>query len=164
MPLGTNERHTPSKLSMKRYSRRTLRGWFDPRSILFGITVFNFVLLWYTANTMTGACVVCPWYYPWTYFNEPTLLLLAAISVLLSRKWSYGIALCLSGYLIGYLIYRFWLYDISVIQTVRQFSPYQEAVYAWQIQYLLALITFVLATFYLAQAVLRNPINDDGIQ
>jgi hypothetical protein len=45
----------------------------------------------------------------------------------------------LSGYLIGDLVYRFVIYDLSLVQNLKMlFSPYQELVYAWQIQYLLA--------------------------
>jgi hypothetical protein len=132
--------------------RKTLR-WFEPKLVIFGMTVANFVLLWYTALRMGGvACVVCPWFYPWTYFNAPTLLLIAGVSILFSRFWSFLIGLGLSGYLLGDLFYRFIVYDLGVVDLAR-FSPYEEIVYAWQIQYLLGLVVFVEATVYLVSAV-----------
>ena len=127
--------------------------WLQPNLVVFGMTVANFVLLWCTALRMGGiACVVCPWFYPWTYFNEPTLLLTAGVSILLSRFWSYLIGLGLSGYLLGDLVYRFVVYDLSFVDLAR-FSPYEEIVYAWQIQYLLAFVVFVEAALYLVYAI-----------
>lgn len=132
-----------------------LSKWLDPKLVVFGTTLANFFLLWYTAHRMRGiACVVCPWFYPWTYFNEPTLLLIAAVSILFNRVWSYLVGVGLSGYLIGDLVYRFVAYDLSVAENLKLlFSPYQEIVYAWQIQYLLAFVVFVEAVFYLVNAV-----------
>ena len=135
------------------YHRQKALRWFEPKLVVFGMTVANFVLLWYTALRMGGvACVVCPWFYPWTYFNEPTLLLIAGVSILFSRFWSYLIGLGLSSYLLGDLVYRFAAYDLSVVGLAR-FSPYEEIVYAWQIQYLLAFVVFVEAALYLVSAV-----------
>ena len=140
-------------LAVMNYRRRKTLCWFEPKLVVFGMTVANFVLLWYTALRMGGvACLVCPWFYHWSYFNEPTLLLIAAVSILFSRFWSYLIGLGLSGYLLGDLVYRFVVYDLSVVDLAR-FSPYQEIVYAWQIQYLLAFVVFVEAALYLVSAV-----------
>jgi hypothetical protein len=140
---------------MNVFTRIALNKYVNPKSIIFGLAVFNFVLFWYTANTMPGACVACPWFYPWSYFNEPSLLLFGAVFLMFSRKLCYVVALSVSGYLIGDLIYRVWTYPLNLADLFF-FSPYDEIVYAWQIQYLLALTLFVIATLNLAQA-LRIP-------
>jgi len=128
------------------------RRWLNPRFIVFGVAEFNFVLIWLTAHTMPGACVVCPWFVPWTYFNEPTLLLIAACALCVGRRFSYCIALTLSGYLIMGLIYRAWAYDLNLIEIARQlFSPDQELVYDWQSQYILSVVVLMVAVFYLAK-------------
>lgn len=134
-------------------NRTTLGKWLNPKLILFGIAVFNFVVLWSAATRMGGiACVACPWFFPWSYFNPPTLLLLATVALLFSRKWTYVIAMGLPGYLIGNLIYLHWIYDLSFGDFVRLWiSPYSEFLYAFQNQYVLALLVLIAATFYLAK-------------
>ena len=129
-----------------------LRRWLNLRFIVFAVAEFNFVLIWLAAHTMPGACVACPWFYPWTYFNEPTLLLIAAVALCAGRRFSSGIALALSGYLIADLIYRMWIYDVTLDEIARQlFSSYQEIVYAWQSQCLVSIAVLMVATFYLVK-------------
>lgn len=125
--------------------------------ILFGTTVFNVVLIWWTANSMPGACAACPWFYPWTYFNEPTFLFIAGLMLSVGRRWSDGIAYSLSGYLVVDLLYRNWIYDLSLIgQAQQMFSPYEEFVYAWQSQYILAFVIFIVAGSCLAHAIVSQ--------
>lgn len=133
-----------------------LRRWLNPRSIVFGVAEFNFVLIWLITHRSSAACVACPWFYPWTYFNEPTLLLIAAVALCVGRRFSYGIALALSGYLITDLVYRIWAYDLNLIEIARQlFSPYQEIVYAWQSQYILAVVMLIVSVLYFAKGFSR---------
>src|SRR5688572_24166093 len=111
-------RYAVSKVSMSSCSRTALRKSFNPKPILFGIAVFNFVLIAHQSQYRVGVCFYSSWYSPWSFFNQPTLLLLAAVALLFSRKWTYVIALGLPGYVIGSLFYSLWLYNPSVAQGV----------------------------------------------
>ena len=126
----------------------------DPKSILLGVAVFNFAVLWLEAHTIIGACIVCPWYYPWSYSNEPTLLLVAASFLGIRRKWSYTLALGLSGYLIGHLISLHVVYDLRPLEM--PWASGESIIYEQQTQYFLAFVTLVLASFYLFRAVVSN--------
>jgi hypothetical protein len=123
--------------------------------MLFGVALFNFVTLWYAAHHGPQACLVCPWYRPWSYLNEPTLILVATLALLFSRKWTDAIAVGLSGYLVWEIIYRFWYYNLSVIENVGNvFGPYQKTLHTIQVQWLLAFLVFFAATFYLGRALI----------
>ena len=128
--------------------------WLDPKSIIFGVATFNFAVLWLEAHTMIGACVVCPWYYPWSYANEPTLLLVAASFLCIRRKWSYTLALGISGYLIGHLISLYVVYDLRPLEM--PWASGESIIYEQQTQYLLAIVMLVLTGFYLVRALVSN--------
>src|SRR5580765_2686039 len=87
--------HSSIKSSMVKPSLSRIRFLMQPNWILFGIAVFNYVLFWSLAHRMAGACVACPWFYPWNNLNEPTLLLVDASLVLFERKWSLALSLML---------------------------------------------------------------------
>lgn len=103
------------------------------------------------------ACLVCPWYDPWSYTNEPTRLLIAASSLWLSRAWSYVIALALGGYMFGYFVYLFAVSDATLLKEWRYLQKYEPYIVgSFDSQYILALIISSFAAFYLAQNVLRK--------
>ena len=137
-----------------------LRFVFDPRSLVFAFALFNFILIWTEARNLGNsgiACVVCPWYHPWSWFNEPTLLLVAALFVRLNRTWCYIVALILSGYLVSYSVRLFLQTEGTLSQEwayLRKFYPY--IVGSWHSQYLFALVTFCCSGFYLARGTLRR--------
>ena len=133
---------------------RSVLKWLDPKSILFGVAVFNFMLLWFQTHTMRCAGVACPWYYPWSYFNEPTILLVAAFFLFLGRIWSYALSSCLSGYLVGQLISLYVVHDLSPLAML--LDPDARIIYEWQTQYILASAILLLTAFYLVRAVMSN--------
>jgi hypothetical protein len=132
----------------------------DVRSIILAFAVFNFILVWRWDAQITFACVVCPWYHPWSYTNEPTILLVAALSLRANRWWGNAIAFVLAGYLIGSFVYLLSRIEDPVAglrgdwRLIRKFYPY--IVGSWDSQYLFALIILCCSIFYLARAILRR--------
>ncbi len=143
---------------MNRRFKRTLVTLLEPRPIIFGFALFNFILIWIQARNLaiSGiACVVCPWYHPWSYGNEPTLLLVAAVLLILKRFSSNAGALTLCSYLLACVLYLFRITNGALVQEwryLRRFTPY--VVGSWHSQYVFALIILCFATFYLARDIL----------
>jgi len=131
---------------------------FDPRSLICAFALFNFLLIWTKAREGGGiACVVCPWYYPWSWVNEPTLLLLASLFLRLKRTWGYVLTLLLSGYLVGYFVRLYIITQATLLDEwryLRKFDPY--IVGSWDSQYLFALIILCCSIFYLTRSILRR--------
>src|SRR5436305_2887812 len=95
---------------MNQRIKTTLLYLLEPKSIILGFALFNFILIWIQARSlaMSGiACVVCPWYDPWSYINEPSSLLIASFFLWLGRTWSYVIAFAWGSYMSGYFVYLF---------------------------------------------------------
>ena len=124
----------------------------EPRSILFGVAVFNFILIWVEARNyaMSGVVgMVSPWYHPWSYFNEPTRLLLAAACLWLGKLWSNFVALILAGYMLARFVYLIMISSVSFAQEwryLRQFEPY--LVGSFDSQYVFALFLFAFGIYY----------------
>ena len=140
---------------MKLVPNRSLSNWLQLRSIAFGLAVFNFVLVWTLDVQMRGiAALIDPWYHPWSYFNEPTRLLLASSLLLLDRIWSYLTAIGISGYIIARFVYLFAVWDGTWFQEwayLRKYEPYFVGSYESQV--LLALIVLAGGLYYLARVV-----------
>jgi hypothetical protein len=60
-------------------------------AIIFWAALFNFTLMYKWAHELSGICFLCPWYYPWHFGNAPSVLLVAAACLWLSKmryvKW-----------------------------------------------------------------------------
>ena len=145
---------------MNRRLRTTLVSLLDLQSIVFGYALFNFALVWSEAwhySTSGIAGIVSPWYDPWSYGNQPTLLLIAAVFLRLRRPWAYLTALGVSGYLVVDIVYRFSVSQSSFWQEwnyIRKCEPYLAG--SWHSQYILALLISVLATWYLWRVIRRT--------
>jgi hypothetical protein len=86
---------------MKEKAQAVLLALLAPKSIVLGLALCNFIIIWMRAGSWGESgpiCYLCPWYYPWSFTNEPTRLLLAACGLRLSMKWSYLAAIGLSGF------------------------------------------------------------------
>ena len=125
----------------------------DIRSILVGFAIFNFTTVWIMDAEIHFTCAACPWYHPWSYLNEPTILLAACLFLRVNRWWGNTVALLLTLYLIGYFVHLFLLFadPVSVfilsLKRLPMFYPY--IVTSWESQYLLALILFCYAVISL---------------
>ena len=154
--------HVPWPLTFQVNDRikRIVAVFLDPKSIILAIALGNFIFIWVEARNLATsgiACLVCPWYDPWSYLNEPSLLLVAAAFLRLSRILALIISMALSGYLLSYFVYLFLAYDVSLKQEwryLRTFEPY--FVGSWESQYFLALIILSFSIFYLTRFALRK--------
>jgi hypothetical protein len=132
----------------------------DIRSFIVYFAVFNFILIWRWNASITFACVVCPWYHPWSYFNAPTVLLVAAAFLRLNQWWAHSIAMALAGYVIGWVIYLLSLVDNpwaalrAEWKISREWYPY--FVGSWDSQYVFALIICGCSGVYLMRDILRR--------
>jgi len=130
----------------------------DPRSLILAFAVFNFVHIWRLESTTSGGGVVSPWYFPWSYLNEPTLLLVGAVFLRMNLIWANCVSCILSSYLLGYFV---WLF-VSYPAGLRVAFHYewlslkrQPFIASWDSQYLLAFIILSCSVIYLARAILR---------
>ena len=146
---------------MKPLLKKTFVTLLDPRSFILAFALFNFILVWLWAWQERGiACVVCPWYHQWSYLNEPTLLLIAALFLRMNRWWGNTIAFVLAGYLIGSFVYLLSRIEDPMAglrgdwRLIRMYYPYMVG--SWDSQYLFAFIILCCSVFYLARAILRR--------
>ena len=134
-----------------------------PKLIVFALAFYNFISLWFASNVFTGiACAACPWYFDWSYINEPSVLLLAASFLLLNKFRSYLASFGLSGFILVkglYLINKSgwteWI-DFLQKQWETRIDLETEILKIWEIQIVLALIIFSSAVFYIILQVNRN--------
>ena len=134
--------------------KATLRNWLRPELIVFGFSIFNFALIWRLDRAITFACVVCPWYHPWSYTNEPSLLLVAAALLLFRRVWSYLGAIGLIGYMAFHFVYIFTIWEGTWMEEwamLRKYEPY--FVGSWESQYVFGFIILALSIFHFSRAV-----------
>lgn len=128
--------------------------------MIFGLALFNFAVVWTHDQQMGGiAALVDPWYHPWSYFNEPSRLLVAALLLAVGRAWSDRAALSLSGYMVIRFIYLFanlsgdWHWSF----TGNYGAPF---VGSWESQYLLALVILCASVFYLMTSLRQSQIQE----
>src|SRR5258705_8024715 len=132
--------------------------WFQIKAMVSGFAVFNFALVWMLDQSMRGiAALVDPWYHPWTYFNEPTRLLVAASLLLIGRDWSYLAAIGLCGYMVVRFGYLFAIWDGTWLEEwafLRKCDPY--FVDSYESQIVIGFIILLVGMFYLTRKVLRR--------
>lgn len=117
-------------------------------ALIWGIALANFVLVYKWAHEMGGICWICPWYYPWRFPNEPSMLLVAASGLWVSRwrftKWP-GRLLALGGS--APIVYFGYLSLLSVLKN----RHWIDSVEVWRMigiadsqifQYVLGLVIF----------------------
>jgi len=145
---------------MERRSSAILRYLVDLRSILLAFAIFNFTIAWMMDAEIHFTCAACPWYHPWSYLNEPTILLVSALFLRANRWWGNTIALLLSGYLIGYFVHLLLMLDDPVTalsydwKVIRRYYPF--LVGSWDSQYLFALIVFCYSALSLKKDLLSR--------
>ena len=144
---------------MNRKLKAILFYLLDVRSTILAFAVFNFILIWRWDADITFACFMCAWYHPWSYLNEPSILLVAALFLRANRWWGNLVAFILNSYLIGYFAYL--LSHTNAVaalradwRIIRMLYPY--IVGSWDSQYLFALIVLCCSTFYLTRDILRR--------
>lgn len=151
---------------MERRASAILRYLVDLRSILLAFAIFNFTITWVMDAEIHFTCAARPWYHPWSYLNEPTILLVSSLFLRANRWWGNTIALLLSGYLISYFVHILLMiddpltalsYDWKVIQM-----DYPYLVGSGDSQYLFALIVFCHSTLSLKKNFLSRKVTAPG--
>ena len=140
---------------MERRAGAIVRYLTDLRSILLSFAIFNFIITWMMDAEIHFTCAACPWFHPWSYLNEPTILLVSALFLRANRWWGNTIALLLSGYLISYFVHILLILDDPLTalsydwKIIRRYYPY--LVGSWDSQYLFALIVFCYSALSLTK-------------
>jgi hypothetical protein len=85
---------------MKIQIKRTARFFLDPKSMIFGVAIFNFIWMWLSSPE---------WHFHRNIFMA-ALLLISSLLLLLNKSWSNLMAAILSGYLPLEILWEFYLY------------------------------------------------------
>ena len=121
------------------------RRWLQTTKIIFGLAVFNLAVLC-TLDQRLGdiGTLADPWYHPWNYLNEPTLLVFTASLLLIDRICSYLLAIGISGYIALPFVTNdnAWLMDPHFVGS-------------YESQILLALTILGLGLYCLSRSILR---------
>jgi hypothetical protein len=147
---------------MERRAGAIVRYLTDLRSILLSFAIFNFIITWMMDAEIHFTCAACPWFHPWSYLNEPTILLGASLFLSANRWWGNTVALLVSGYLLGYFVHILLMSDDPVMalgydwKVIRMDYPY--LVGSWDSQYLFALIVFCYSALSLKRNFLAYPV------
>jgi hypothetical protein len=155
---GTESKKTRLILHMNPHVTPGRYRWLPVRAVIFGLAVSNFALVWTLDQRMGGiAALVYPWYHPWSYFNEPSRLLVAASLLTIGRAWGDLAAVSLSAYMVIRFIYLFAMWNDSWHWSfLSKYEPY--FVGSYESQYLLALVILCAGVFYLMAEILRRNI------
>jgi len=123
---------------------------FQPKLIVFGLALSNFFYIYReTSNNEKVFCLYCPWYETETVNNVPTLLV-AALLLLISRWWSYLLAVFLGGYITIYGLNLFLTRPIGFLEHWKFIQEYELTILLqWEIQFILAVLILSCGIFYL---------------
>ena len=118
---------------MRDIAKTILRASLTPDSLILGLAVCNFIVVW-VASSRECMGYICPWYYAQAFAaSEPTRLLVAASLLRVRRAWGYSAAIALGGFmLIENLTGYFEYYD---------FGTLLESLRAWKYSLFLSLHT-----------------------
>jgi len=86
--LGVGCLLSADKAIMKEAAKTFLLRLFDPRSIILGVAVYNFSVIWTVVANWSLDAVVDPWFISWSFTNAPTRLLVAAVCLRLEHGGS----------------------------------------------------------------------------
>ena len=141
---------------MNAHGKTGPRRWLQVRAVIFGLAVSNFALVWTIDQRMGGiAALVDPWYHPWSYFNEPSRLLVAASLLAMGRTWSDLAAVSLSADMVIRFVYLFAMWNGSWQWSfLSKYEPF--FVGSYESQYLLALVILCVGVFYLMVGTLSS--------
>jgi hypothetical protein len=100
---------------MKSQITRIICFLIDPKSVIFGVAIFNFVWVWLRSPE---------WHFHRNIFMA-TLLIASSLLLLLNKAWSNLLAAILSGYLPIEILWEFWIFAHNAevpIFSYRHFS------------------------------------------
>lgn len=82
---------------MNHTAKNVLRPLWNGRSAVLIVALYNFLLIYRIASNWSLDCMICPWYTEWSFSNNPSLILMAAIALRLGRRTGSFLALVASG-------------------------------------------------------------------
>ena len=85
---------------MKTQIIRIVRFLIEPKSMIFGVAIFNLIWVWLHSP---------PWHFHRNIFMA-TLLMASSLLLLLNQSWSNLLAAILSGYLPIEILWEFWIF------------------------------------------------------
>ena len=146
---------------MKEKAKTILLALLTPKTIILGLALYDFILVWNEAWRWEGGlmCYLCPWYYPWSFTNEPARLLLAACGLSLSMRWGYLMAIGLSGFTLsqGISWYGNLLHDGLLLDSwMGMWRHVLSPMLSLHAQYILAGIIFVYAVVCFSKSIIRH--------
>ncbi len=152
---------------MKRKVKIALIYIFQPRTIIFFVALFNFIWFFSKSSIVVEfgsnghSFCQCPWFWEWSLANLASLSLFATACMLFARWKGCLITCIISGYQIIEGIN--WLSKGSgfiggLLQRLEVISESNSVYPVWElldVQYLLALIIFIMALLYLAISIFK---------
>jgi hypothetical protein len=128
---------------MSKRAKQFFRMFLEPKAVIFGVALFHCLSMWVYAERIDWTSMACIWYGPWNFTYEPTLLLIAAGGLLLSRAWSCLIAVVAASRVImllgiGGLLAQAAAHGEPVL-SVATFGGWWRSMYLYQPQYILQL-------------------------
>jgi hypothetical protein len=124
---------------------------FQPKSIIFGLALFNFFYIYSKTLPVfqTSGKITFynkQWYETFDFFYV-VVLLIAACLLITGKKWSYLAAMILSGVIvIEGIIQSFRFSFFEVWNYVQKYEL--DILTQWEIQFILAVIIFSFTLFY----------------
>ena len=82
---------------MREKAKTVLLALLSPKTLILGVAVYNCIVVW-MASGSPGICWYCPWYWRWSFTNEPSRLIVAACCLRLGMRWGSLAAIGLSGF------------------------------------------------------------------
>ena len=145
---------------MSKRVKQSFRMILEPKAVIFGVALFHCLSMWIYAERIDWSSMACIWYGPWNFTYEPTLLLLAASGLLLSRAWSCLIAVVASSRVImllgiGGLLAQAAAHDEPVLSIVT-LGRWWRSMYLFQPQYILQLALASVILCYASVVTVRR--------
>jgi hypothetical protein len=153
--------------NVKEMKQRTKSILFhSPKVIIFGLALLNFFyILSYVPTMRTSGKISFPaisYWYETSDVSNIVVILAASVFLLISKRWSYLIAISMSGYLVVYglfdttriIIYFGFLKYWSLFN-----NTYSNIFLAEEIQWILAGIIFTCSSFYLMRDIWHKTIS-----
>ncbi|MEP7213205.1 MAG: hypothetical protein ABI791_09030 [Acidobacteriota bacterium] len=145
--------------------KTAIRYSLQPLVIIYFVALFNFVWFfsqsWMVESFLSkkiSFCVVCPWWWDWSFTNATTFSLIATIFLLVGRWRGYLAACLFSGYqvIVGFSFISGSSGIFGGLSRRFEIVAESNAINVWElpdVQYVFALIVFITAIVYFAMDV-----------
>jgi hypothetical protein len=144
------------QMNRQPHAHRWLRYLVDPKSIIFGVCLVNFIAMlvhvYQVDRRIKASGYLVGHWYPVAVMVEPFLLIISAIGLVVNRWWSLLVALLLSGrvvYSSGYLSLRAVhnAHDVPILSG-QAMELLWNVIYQPRPQYLVQPVLAIMVFFY----------------